>query len=149
VDETQRLEDRSPKPRTRTVRFVTTLVVLSLLATVAGLVGSAHATSAQHKKMAIDMTGGDPDRGKDVISTHGCGSCHTIPGVRGANALVGPPLNQLGGRAYVAGVLPNTPDNMVRWLLDPPGVNPKTAMPNLHLSELEARDIAAYLYTLR
>jgi cytochrome c len=149
VDETDRLEDRSPKPHTRTVRFVATLVVLALLATVAGLVGSAHATSAQQKEMARIMTGGDPDRGKEIIRTKGCGSCHTIPGVRGASALVGPPLTQVGGRAYIAGVLPNTPDNLKRWLLDPPGINPKTAMPNLHLTQEQATDIAAYLYTLR
>lgn len=149
VDESWRVEDRSPKPRTRTVRFVGTLVVLALLATVVGLAGSAHATSSQHKKMAIAMTGGDPDRGEQAIHRYGCGSCHTIPGVRGANALVGPPLSQLGGRSYVAGVLPNTPDNLVRWLLDPPGINPKTAMPKLYLTDQDAKDVAAYLYTLR
>ncbi len=70
----------------------------------------------------------------------GCGSCHTIPGVRGADAMVGPPLN---------GRLPNTPENLVHWIVTPQTVEPGTAMPNLGVSEREARDMAAYLYKLR
>jgi cytochrome c1 len=100
-------------------------------------------------RKAAELTGGDPYRGRDAIRTHGCGSCHTIPGVNGADALVGPPLERLAVRGYVGGVLPNNPDNLVRWLLDPPGVDPQTAMPNLRLNEKDARDIAGYLYTLR
>lgn len=98
---------------------------------------------------AAQLTGGDPRRGHAAIHTHGCSSCHTIPGVDGADALVGPPLDHLASRTYIGGVLPNTPDNLVRWILDPPGVDPKTAMPNLHVSEQDARDIAGYLYTLK
>jgi cytochrome c1 len=93
--------------------------------------------------------GGDPERGKQAIAYHGCGSCHTIPGVRGADALVGPSLERVGGRAYIGGVLQNNPDNLVRWIVDPPAVDPQTAMPNIHVSEADARDIAGYLYTLR
>jgi cytochrome c1 len=62
---------------------------------------------------------------------------------------VGPSLERLGGRAYVGGVLPNTRENLVRWILNPPAVDPQTAMPNLHVSEADARDIAGYLYTLK
>ncbi len=62
---------------------------------------------------------------------------------------VGPPLQKFGLRAYIGGVLPNTPDNLVRWLQDPPSVDPRTAMPNLGVSLAEAGDIAAHLYTLR
>jgi cytochrome c1 len=102
------------------------------------------------KQRAIALTGGgDPDRGKAVIASHGCASCHTVPGVHGANALVGPPLTSMGSRTYVAGVLQNTPDNLIKWLKDPPAVDPKTAMPNLHLSDSDARDAATYLYTLQ
>jgi cytochrome c1 len=42
--------------------------------------------------------------------------------------------------------LPNTPDNLVRWLRDPQAVSPQTIMPDLGLGEPQARDIAAYLY---
>ena len=98
---------------------------------------------------AAELTGGDPHRGHAAIRTHGCSSCHTIPGVDGADALVGPSLDHVASRGYIGGVLPNNPDNLVRWILDPPGVDPQTAMPNLRLSEQDARDIAGYLYTLK
>jgi cytochrome c len=116
------------------------------LVTVAALAGGCDSES---KELAKAMAGGDPDRGQAAISSYGCASCHTIPGIRGANALVGPPLTQMGGRMYIAGVLQNTPSNMIRWLKDPPAVDSKTAMPNLHITESDARDIATYLYTLQ
>jgi cytochrome c1 len=72
-----------------------------------------------------------------------------VPGVSGPGSNVGPRLDKIAKRTYVGGVLANTPDNMVRWLRDPQGVDPRTAMPNVGLSEADARDIAAYLYTLQ
>ncbi|MDQ3997933.1 MAG: c-type cytochrome, partial [Gemmatimonadota bacterium] len=95
------------------------------------------------------LTGGDARRGQVAIRQYGCGSCHTIRGVRGADGLVGPPLNGIAFRSYVGGVLTNTPDNLVRWIQDPPAVDPKTAMPNLGVSHRDAVDIAGYLYTLK
>ena len=95
------------------------------------------------------FTGGDPDRGKQAIAGFGCGACHEIGGVPGAHGKVGPPLDGIGERSMIAGQLPNTPENLVRWLLDPPGVEPGTAMPDLVNDEQTARDMAAYLYTLR
>ena len=100
-------------------------------------------------RAAREMTGGEPARGRAKIERYGCASCHTIPGVRGADSLVGPPLTRVASRTYVAGVLTNTPDNMIRWLKDPPGVDPLTAMPNLNVTDEDARDIASYLYTLK
>jgi cytochrome c1 len=100
-------------------------------------------------RSAIERTGGNPARGRAVIRAYGCGTCHTIPGVPGAAATVGPPLAGVGGRTYLAGVLQNTPPNMMRWILTPQDVDSLTAMPNLGLSEDDARDVAAYLYTLR
>jgi cytochrome c1 len=95
------------------------------------------------------MSGGDPERGKTAISRRGCPTCHTIPGVAGAHGLVGSPLAGVASRVYIGGVLPNTPANLVRWIENPPAVDPQTAMPNLGIGEREARDIAAYLYTLQ
>lgn len=94
-------------------------------------------------------TGGDADRGAHLIVQADCGSCHTIPGIRSARGVVGPPLNFFSRRTYIAGELPNTPDNLVRWMQDPPAFSPKTAMPRTNLDEHQARDVAAYLYTLR
>ena len=93
--------------------------------------------------------GGDVVRGRRAIERYGCGSCHSIAGVPGARALVGPPLTAVAERAYIAGVVENTPLNLQRWIRDPQGVDPRTAMPNLGVGASEARDIAAYLYTLR
>ncbi|HEU4648894.1 MAG TPA: cytochrome c oxidase assembly protein [Gemmatimonadales bacterium] len=98
---------------------------------------------------ARQLTGADPARGRAAVAAYGCGTCHSVRGVPGAVALVGPPLQGLGERAYIAGVLPNTPDNLARWIMDPQGVDPRTAMPNLGVTAADARAIASYLYTLR
>jgi cytochrome c2 len=94
------------------------------------------------------MTGGDPRTGRVLARGKGCGGCHEIPGVKGAHGNVGPPLTKFASRMYVGGVLLNTPEHLRQWLLDPPAIDPKSAMPNVGLNDREARDIAAYLYTL-
>jgi cytochrome c2 len=91
---------------------------------------------------------GNASRGAALISWYGCGACHSIPGVPGANALVGPPLDHFVHRSYVAGMLRNTPDNVVRWIRDPQNVVPGNAMPALGIDNRDAHDITAYLYTL-
>jgi cytochrome c len=96
----------------------------------------------------IVATGGTADEGKRIIRQYDCGSCHTIPGVRGARGLVGPPLMSFGRRTYIAGHVPNSPDNLVRWIVAPQSIDAGTAMPTLGLTEQQARDVAAYLYTL-
>jgi cytochrome c len=101
------------------------------------------------RQYAVELTGGDPDRGRTAIHGYGCGSCHTIGGIRGADALVGPPLAHFGQRMYVGGVIRNTPDNLMRWIRNPAAVDPLTAMPNLNVTDADARDIAAYLYSAR
>ena len=91
---------------------------------------------------------GSAERGALYIEQIGCGSCHIIPGIDGARGLVGPPLDHMGRRIYIAGLLRNTPANMITWLRDPQEVVPGNAMPDMGLSEEQARDITAYLYTL-
>lgn len=91
---------------------------------------------------------GDPERGKIAIHQYACATCHKIPGIVGANAPVGPTLKGIAMRQFIAGVLPNTRDNMIRWLRTPTKVDPRTAMPDLRVTERDANDIAAYLYTL-
>lgn len=95
------------------------------------------------------LTGGDVERGRLAIDRYGCGTCHTIPGVAGANGQVGPPLAGIAGRVYIAGVLENKPAAMLRWIQNPRAVDEKTAMPVLGVTEQDARDIASYLYTLK
>lgn len=90
---------------------------------------------------------GNPEQGRVAIEQYGCGACHSIPGIRGANARVGPRLEGLVEKNYIAGQLTNTPENLARWIRDPQAVSPETAMPDLGVSEQEAQDMAAYLYT--
>ena len=94
------------------------------------------------------VEGGDPYRGAQSIQRQGCHSCHRIPGIRGANSYVGPPLNGWSARQYIAGNMENTPDNLIDWIMNPQAIEPDTAMPDMNIDEQEARDIAAYLYTL-
>jgi mono/diheme cytochrome c family protein len=88
------------------------------------------------------------EAGKRVIRQHACATCHNIPGITGATKTVGPPLTGMSGRSYIAGVLPNSRENMIAWLVSPPKAKPGTAMPDLGLSEHDARHVAAYLETL-
>lgn len=97
----------------------------------------------------MQVAGGDAKRGKAAVERYGCVACHTIPGIAAHGANVGPPLTHIASRAYLGGVVPNTPQYMLLWLQNPPGVDPRTAMPNLGISEAEARDMAAFLYTIR
>jgi cytochrome c len=101
------------------------------------------------ERAAAEMTGGTPSKGRAAISRYGCSACHTVPGVSGANGLVGPPLSQVASRVYLAGRLQNSPENMIRWIQNPQSVDEKTAMPNLGVTDADARDIASYLYTLK
>ena len=92
--------------------------------------------------------GGDADRGAQLIGQYGCGYCHTIPGIANAKGRVGPPLSAFGDRLYVAGMLPNTRDNLMAWIENPQRIVPGNVMPVLGISEGDARDIAAYLHSL-
>ncbi|MCE8016368.1 c-type cytochrome [Halomonas sp. MCCC 1A17488] len=91
----------------------------------------------------------DPARGKLALYGYACIACHRIPGTVGPHSDVGPPLAGIGGRRYIAGVLANTPENMVHWLRHPTEVDPLTAMPDLDVTEQDALDMAAYLETLK
>jgi cytochrome c2 len=96
----------------------------------------------------LRIPGASAERGRAVIHEHGCGACHVIPGVEGAVAWVGPPLIEWSRRGVLAGRHPNAPEVLVAWLRDPQALSPGSAMPSLGLDEAEARDAAAYLFTL-
>lgn len=118
-----------------------------MLLVLSSLVLLGCAAGAQDQVTLVE--GGDPARGAQSIQRQGCHSCHRIPGIPGANSYVGPPLIAWSERRYIAGSLENTPDNLIAWIMHPQAIEPGTAMPNMGIEEQEARDIAAYLYTLK
>jgi cytochrome c len=119
---------------------------LRILVLLVLLVGACDRDSA---RTARALTGGDPQRGRTALRAYGCASCHQIPGVRGAKAVVAAPLAGMADRRFVAGMLPNTAENLIHWVRHPQAIVPGNAMPDLNVTDADARDMAAYLYTLR
>ena len=101
---------------------------------------------AQAGRDAPVVARGDAERGRAALIALECGACHRIPGIPGARGTVGPLLDGYREQVYVAGRSPNEPDALVAWIRNAPSLDPGTAMPDLDVSEAEARDIAAYLY---
>lgn len=123
-------------------------IIFVSLATVCGC--SCNRLTQREIQRAATLTGGgDARSGKVEIRKYGCSSCHEISGVPGARGLIGPPLDGVGQRYYIAGELANTPDNLILWIQHPRQVEPHTVMPEMGVSEQDSRDIAAYLYTLK
>lgn len=116
---------------------------------VAGCMALAGCTGGATTSSYMPNMRGNPHHGRQLIVRYGCGACHTIPGIYTARGVVGPPLYFFGRRTMIAGELPNSTQNLIRWLRNPPAVEPGTAMPNLGLNEQQARDIAAYLDSLQ
>jgi cytochrome c len=135
---TKRLGGRAPRPP----YFFATIALLTI-------VSAACANPEKVRDEARHLTGGDPNKGERAILHYGCQACHTIPGVPGATASVGPPLDKWQSRAYIGGRLSNTPENLVRFIQNPQTHVPAGAMPNMGVTTVDAKDIAAYLYTLK
>ena len=100
----------------------------------------------QAERIAGAMTGGDPTRAPGIMRHYGCGGCHTIPGIPGADGQVGPQLSGLLHRVYIGDGIPNSADHLVQWIRAPHQFSSHSAMPATGISEAEARDVAAYLY---
>jgi len=131
-------------------RFKLLWIICAVLgAMVAAAITSTLASSRQQQNEAIARaaTGGDPAHALELLRRYGCAGCHTIPGVTGADGEVGPPLSGLVHRVYIGGVATNTPDHLVQWITAPQSLSPQSVMPPSGISEQEARDVAAYLYS--
>jgi cytochrome c2 len=107
---------------------------------------AAWSSRRQVESVAATITGGSSSQASAIMRRYGCGGCHNIPGVPGADGLTGPPLSGLINRVYIAGVTTNSPDHLVQWIVAPQKLSPHSAMPATGISEAEARDVAAYLY---
>ena len=90
----------------------------------------------------------DPDRGLEIMREVGCASCHKVPGIAWPEGRTAGNLAGFGSRPLIAGRLPNQPEVLVRWVINPPSLDPETGMPPMPLTQAQARDVAAYLYEL-
>jgi cytochrome c2 len=122
------------------------LVAIALVGATSVGTAALYREQQKQKDQAIAKTGGDPDKAMQAITHYGCAACHQIPGARVPGGLAAPPLSGIKDRLYFGGVAYNTPDNLVRWIVNPKQFDPHTAMPITGISEGQARDVAAYLY---
>ena len=95
------------------------------------------------------MPTASPERGLAAIRESGCGACHDVPGLAWPKGELGPALDGFADRTLIAGKLPNRPDLLAAYVRNAPAYTPGSAMPAMPLTEFQARDVAAYLYTLR
>ena len=133
-----------PWSRTRVGIFI---AVLALIAAAIAIYGNQQGARQELQQRAEAIAGGNATHGQVLFAEKGCGGCHTLKGVTQAAGLVGPPLDGVGQRAMIAGMLANNPDNLARWIREPQAVLPGNAMPNLPMSKQDSRDLAAFLYS--
>ncbi len=89
------------------------------------------------------------ERGRLLLAQYQCGSCHAIPGVEASRGILASDLAAFGRRSYIAGVIPNQPDTLARWIVQPQALVPGTPMPAMGVSPADARLMAAYLHSLQ
>lgn len=117
-----------------------------MVATAAGIGTQMFQKDRKSHEIALSLTGGDPSRAPALMRRYGCAGCHKISGVPGADGKVGGSLTALKDRVYFGGVVTNSPQNLVDWIVEPQRYSPKSAMPATGITRDEARDVAAYLY---
>jgi cytochrome c1 len=128
---------------------LTVIIVLTLLAIAAALIYNDLRLDAEQRRAAVSLTGGNPSAAPALIIRFGCAGCHSISGVPEAAGQIGPSLNNLARQGYVGGVVQNTTENLVNWIVDPRAIDPMSAMPRTGITHNQARDVAAYLLSLR
>ncbi|MEY3013698.1 MAG: cytochrome c oxidase subunit [Pseudomonadota bacterium] len=92
-------------------------------------------------------------QGKKVFSTKGCVACHSVRGVAELtqrSRSTGPDLTHVGSRtSIVANTLPNSVENLARWVKNPQEVKEAALMTNLNLTDEESTAVATYLFSLK
>jgi cytochrome c2 len=131
------------------LRMTVVLLLAGVLAAVASLWVQKLQSERRLKTFATELTHGDAEAGEVAFRRYGCGACHTITLNPGADGRVGPSLDKVAGRPFLAGRLTNTPDQMIAWLQHPQALEPGSGMPDVGVTDRDARDLAAYLYTLK
>jgi putative membrane protein len=122
---------------------LTTLKIASLAVLTSVLISCGPPDNRQ--EWAREVTQGDPQHGRRAMQKYGCISCHTIDGIS-SESLVGPPLTRMAGRSYIAGSMPNSPANIIHFIEHPRKMRTDGAMPEMGVTNQDARDMAAYLY---
>jgi cytochrome c1 len=130
----------------RRLKATVALLVVAVLG-VAAVTANDLREQQKRSEQASRIVGGDPDKAIAAMVRHGCGGCHQIPGVRMPGGRAAQPLSGMAERLYVGGAVENTPSNLVGWIVNPKAYDPRTAMPVTGISQAEARDVAAYLYS--
>jgi cytochrome c1 len=105
--------------------------------------------SACSKESSVSNIDGNPEQGRIALTQYACHACHIIPGITGSKVFVGPSLEGFASRPLIAGDLPNNADSLIAWIRHPKTIDPQTAMPDMSVTEQHARDMAAYLSTLK
>ena len=127
------------------IRTFATLVGTMLVLLAVTMTASENAMASPEAK-ALAMA--SPEA-KALLKTKACGSCHFIPGVKGAYGKAGPALKGLSKRVrIVGGTLQNNTKNLKAWLKNPKSIKPGTLMPNMGLSDEEIEIVVKYLNTL-
>ena len=88
------------------------------------------------------------EEGRSVFLRNACINCHAIAGTV-ATGRFGPDLTHLAGRDTIAsGAVPNTPENLRKWIDNPDQMKPGCLMPPMHLNDPDLNAVTAYLITL-
>jgi cytochrome c len=141
LSRTSKLRQTSRKHWAAPIAFVTLMVIIVVTAAVFYWEPVLQAPSTMHGTLSLGNSGPAPA----LMVRYGCAGCHVIPGVPGARGQVGPSLEGFGSRLYIGGAVANSSDDLVKWLMDPRMIDPRSAMPATGISEEEARIVAAYL----
>ena len=144
--DTEEPEQIGPAVTNLPILPLTGAIAAIVLVTAAWLITEAWMAANESNTVARALTGGNPAHASVLVTRYGCGGCHTIPGLPATDGKVGPPLGGLRQRVFIAGVLPNTADNLINWIVEPRAYSPGSAMPVTGISKAEARDVAAWLY---
>ena len=102
--------------------------------------------SAGATVQAVAGQGPDYATGEKLFQAKGCVACHALYAVNAPKGMIGPNLANVGARSYIAaGTLKNTDENMARWIQNPQAIKKGVLMPNLGVTEPEARALVAFL----
>jgi cytochrome c1 len=119
-------------------------VATGVLAGVLALAAQALASPGAGSSPALSQQPGPVERGRELFSLY-CTMCHQKAGVPFAFGMTGPDLTDFEQRPLIAGFLPNTSENLARWLFNPPALKPDSMMPPPALSAVQVNDLVAFL----